>query len=220
MAIAERRALLVEDHAMTRGLLSDVLRHGGFQVMSAANSAEAISVFDEFDPDVLVADVHLGRRPSGSELAIILATKAPHIAVVLISNYPASHLERQVKAIPAHTVVANKDQVTGGDDLLRVVEAALRNREPVLETDHLSDTGQTEAIGKLTDSQMEVWRFIAAGYSNAQIAQMRGTTTAATERIVTRVFGRLGVDSDSRFNARVAAARSYITLFGPPSLEE
>lgn len=211
-----RRAMIVEDHAMTRGLVSDTLTHNGFEVAAVASAKEAVAQFDEWDPDVLLADVHLGAPPSGSELALILATRAPHLAVVLMSNYPASHLAREAKAIPAHTVLASKAQVTDQKTLVALVEAALRNRQPDLPDAPVVPSSSAEEASQLTTPQMEVWRLIAAGLSNAAIAQKRGTTVAATERIVTRLFARLGVDGSAALNARVAAAREYIALYGPP----
>lgn len=210
-----RRAMVVEDHAMTRGLVADTLTQNGFEVTAVAGAEDAVAQFDECDPDVLLADVHLGPPPSGSELALILATRAPHLAVVLMSNYPASHLVREAKAIPAHTVVASKQQVTDQKALMAVVEAALRNRQPEL-ADAVATSALAEEASQLTTPQMEVWRLIAAGLSNAAIASQRGTTVAATERIVTRLFSRLGVDGSASLNARVAAAREYIALYGPP----
>ncbi|MEX2441607.1 MAG: response regulator [Pontimonas sp.] len=210
-----RRAMVVEDHAMTRGLVADTLRQNGFEVVAVAGADDAVAHFDECDPDVLVADVHLGSPPSGSELAFILATRAPHLAVVLMSNYPASHLVREAKAIPAHTVVASKHQVTDQNALMTLVESALRNRALDL-PDAVSNSSVAGEASQLTTPQMEVWRLIAAGLSNAAIAERRRTTVAATERIVTRLFARLGVDASAKFNARVVAARDYISRFGPP----
>ncbi len=213
-----RSALVVDDHALTRGLLSHALENHGFAVTVAASAAEAVESFEACDPDVLIADVHLGTPPSGSELALILATKAPHLAVVLMSNYPAAHLRRQASKIPAHTVVARKDQLSDTDAVIEVVEAALRNRTPDLAQ---SPREPDSSLGDdLTTPQMEVWRLIASGFSNAEIATIRETTVAATERIVTRLFSRLGVDSNARLNARVAAAKAYISRYGPPDQED
>lgn len=213
-----RNALVVDDHALTRGLLSHALEHNGFVVTAAASAAEAVDRFEACDPDVLIADVHLGTPPSGSELALVLATKAPHLAVVLMSNYPAAHLRREASKIPAHTVVAHKSQLSDTATVMEVVEAALRNRTPDLPP---SDVESSLSPGDdLTTPQMEVWRLIASGFSNAEIAALRDTTVAATERIVTRLFSRLGVDSNSRLNARVAAAKAYISRYGPPDQED
>lgn len=213
-----RSALVVDDHALTRGLLSHALEHHGFVVTAVASAAEAVDRFEASDPDVLIADVHLGTPPSGSELALVLATKAPHLAVVLISNYPAAHLRREASKIPAHTVIAHKGQLSDTDAVIEVVEAALRNRTPSLTPSEVES--QPSPGDDLTTPQMEVWRLIASGFSNAEIARMRDTTVAATERIVTRLFGRLGVDSNSRLNARVAAAKAYISRYGPPDQED
>lgn len=214
----ERNALVVDDHALTRGLLSHALEHNGFAVTAVASAAEAVDCFEACDPDVLIADVHLGTPPSGSELALVLATKAPHLAVVLMSNYPAAHLRREASKIPAHTVVAHKGQLSDTAAVMEVVEAALRNRTPDFASSEVE--AQPSPGDDLTTPQMEVWRLISAGFSNAEIAALRDTTVAATERIVTRLFSRLGVDGNSRLNARVAAAKAYISRYGPPDQED
>lgn len=213
-----RSALVVDDHALTRGLLCHALEQHGFVVTAVASAAEAIDRFDACDPDVLIADVHLGTPPSGTELALVLATKAPHLAVVLMSNYPAAHLRREASKIPAHTVVAQKDQLSDTGAVIEVIEAALRNRTPDLAAS-LAQSRPSPG-DDLTTPQMEVWRLIASGFSNAEIAKIRETTVAATERIVTRLFSRLGVDGNSRLNARVAAAKAYISRYGPPDQED
>lgn len=203
---------------MTRGLVSDALVGAGFRVHAMATAKEAVSSFDRIDPDVLIADVYLGLPPSGSELALILGTKAPHLAVVLMSNYPAAHLHRQGLGIPAHTVVVSKEQLIDTSTVIEVVETALRNKSL-----HESGAYSGNDVGhqgvSLTPSQFEVWRMIASGLSNHQIAYLRGTTVAATERLVTRLFSRLKLDGNPKMNPRVSAARSYIGLYGPPDPE-
>lgn len=203
---------------MTRGLVSDALKTAGFEVHAVPTAKEAVQNFDRIDPDVLIADVHLGAPPSGSELALVLATKAPHLAVVLMSNYPSAHVKNKAHGLPAHTVVASKQQLVDASILIEVVESALRNKSPTA-LDSEANGVASDLVASLTPGQIDVWRMLASGLSNQQIAHLRGTTIAATERLVTRLFSRLQLDGNPKINSRVSAARTYIALYGPPDPE-
>lgn len=51
---------------------------------------------------------------------------------------------------------------------------------------------------------------IAAGRSNAAIAQQRGLTQRAVEKHVSEVFGRLGIANDETISRRVRATLLYL----------
>jgi DNA-binding NarL/FixJ family response regulator len=57
---------------------------------------------------------------------------------------------------------------------------------------------------------------VAMGLSNHEIAAQRGTTVRAVEHLVKRAFTAAGVDADAPGNARVVAARQFITVAGMP----
>jgi two-component system response regulator (stage 0 sporulation protein F) len=49
--------LVVEDDAVIRGLLSEVLRDDGYEVSEAANGAEALAYLTGHTPDLIVLDL-------------------------------------------------------------------------------------------------------------------------------------------------------------------
>lgn len=201
-----------------RTLLAAALTNAGFDVESCASANEAIKMFAECDPDVLIADIDLGDRPNGVELATILRAQAPYLGVVFVTNYSSTKaFERTITPPPGYALL-QKDLLRSTDQLIVVVESALNdaiNSKVIIQNDPDEDP-----FLKLTSSQLEIVRLLAAGLTNAQIAELRGSTMRAVERIVTRTFETLGVNDDPKRNPRVVVTNLYTKTFGYPVLEE
>ena len=212
-----RSVLLVEDTTAVRTLLWSALTSHGFEVTACATSNEAIKAFNRVDPDVLIADIDLGDRPNGVELATILRAQAPYLGVVFITNYPNTKAFERTISPPPRYAFLQKDLLQSTDQLIEVVESAL------------SDSGAPKVIvsddsshpfNKLTPTQLEIVRLIAAGLTNSEIAERRGGSLRAVERLITRTFEVLGVSDDPQHNPRVVVTNLYTRTFGYPVLEE
>jgi DNA-binding NarL/FixJ family response regulator len=215
-AVWVRTALVVEDHALMRALVSDALTHAGFEVHARGSAAEAIADFDGIDPDVLITDVDLGERPNGLELATILHARAPHTAVVFLTNYPRAAASPAAAGIPGASFV-NKSAIGSVDDLVTVVEATLAERPVIIAVEN----SDAEAlIGSLSRTQLDTLRRIALGWSNMEIARQRGTSVRALERTVARTYDALGLANDTTVTPRVAASNLYVRVFGMPTDED
>ena len=59
MPALDRRALVVEDDADIRALLSDLLRQSGFEVTSVGDGASAVAAVKDNDPDLVTLDLNL-----------------------------------------------------------------------------------------------------------------------------------------------------------------
>ncbi|WP_231918980.1 MULTISPECIES: response regulator transcription factor [unclassified Leifsonia] len=208
-----RRALVVEDHALMRSLVSDAFRARGFEVASAQSAPEALALADAFDPDLLVTDIDLRRRPNGVELATILRSRAPHVAILFLSNLSREAASAQAQSTVAGASFVNKAAVESVDELVDAAEAVLADR-PV-SRDLAASDAQARLL-RLTAAQLETTRLLAAGLSNAEIARRRGVSVRAVEKSVERVFSALGLGGE-RTTPRVAAATLYTTTFGDPA---
>jgi PAS domain S-box-containing protein len=51
------RVLIVEDHLETRDILSAILERGGFSYRVAGRASQALSVLDDWQPDVIISDI-------------------------------------------------------------------------------------------------------------------------------------------------------------------
>lgn len=202
--------LVVEDQAALRILLCDLLQRHGFETAAAADAATATRLFTEFDPDALLTDIDLGARPSGAELATMLAELAPHLAIVFLSSYPRAAAGAAAMGI-ARAVFVSKQQLDSPDALLDALEHAL-STQPAPEA---SAAPPHDGLGTLTRHQLEVLGMIARGWSNDRIATETGSTVRAVERAISRVFDRLDLTGDPATTPRVAAAAMYLAAFGP-----
>lgn len=202
--------LLVEDESMIRLLVADALVRAGFDVHTCADGLSAAREFDAVDPDLLVTDIDLASRPNGVELAEILLDRAPHLAVMFLTNYPSFTVAPGAPSLPEGAVVLRKSTVDSVDEIAAAAERALAE----LGTPPTDDP-VAAAISRLTPTQLEVLRMVAQGLSNAEIAARRGLTLSAAEKLVGRMLTVVGLVRNPSLNARVAAANLYTAAFGP-----
>jgi len=207
-----RRVLVVEDQSALRMLVCTVLRHHGWEVQDAADAAEAMRAFAEFDPDVLLTDIDLGSRPSGAELAVMIANLAPHIGIVFLSSYPRAAAGARAMGLD-RAIFVSKHDLGSPDQLVEGLEAALSSHpSPAAPA---SAGARADELAALTRHQLDVLAMIARGWSNDQIAAASGASTRAVERSISRIFDRLGVTGDASVSPRVAVATKYRAAFGP-----
>lgn len=212
--VDRRRVVLVEDEAMSRTLLADVLEGAGFEVHACASAKEAMHAFRRFDPDALVTDIDLGQGSSGLDLVVALAKTAPYLAIVILSNYSITPDYRhdalgRAAYLRKHDLVDTTvllDALEGvlGDQHVRAVDAGLQGRR----------------LHVLTGAQVQVLRAMAEGLSNEEIARRRGTSVKSVEHMISRILAALGLSADAAINTRVAAVRLYIEEAGMPASRE
>lgn len=206
----ERFVLVVEDEKLTRSLIVEMLESAGFQVRGCASAAEALRECRYFDPDAVVTDIDLGAGPSGLDLVETLARTAPHVSVLVLSNYPILrqhpvHKERKLAYL-------DKRHVDGSRELVAALEAVLRDDKAMVQASGEADA----ALARLSAPQLETLRLMAEGYSNAEIAARRGISKRANESLIRRMIATLGIVPDERMNPRVQAVRLYFRSTGLP----
>ncbi|WP_442544885.1 response regulator [Arthrobacter sp. KN11-1C] len=206
-----RRVLVVEDQPFMRGLVADALRGAEFDVHDCASASEAISMFTDVDPDVLVTDIDLGTRPNGVELAHVARSLSPGCAIVFLTNYPS---EAPFSELPAGSTFVNKSSLDSVDGLISAVNSTLVELPVTVTPPAASDAAK---IGTLTRVQLDILRLIAEGWSNAEIAKQRGSSMRSVEKAVSRTFEALGLTRNPGVNPRVAAATLYARTFGLPA---
>ncbi|WP_082889141.1 response regulator [Leifsonia xyli] len=209
-----RRVLVVEDHALMRSLVVDAFAQRGFDAAGAADAAAALELAQTTDPDLLVTDIDLGRRPNGVELATILQQRAPHVAVMFLSNLSRDAAAAQARSTVMHASFVNKGAVESVEELVDAAEAVLADRPVARE--HVGTDARSRLLA-LTAAQLETTRLLAAGLTNAEIARRRNVTVRAVEKSVERVFAALGLAGGERTTPRVAAATLYAATFGDPA---
>ena len=117
---ARRRVLVVDDSVMTRTLERSILEAGGYDVLVAADGAQALELLQLEAVDLVVSDVEMPRL-SGFELtaAVRQDERLRHLPVVLVTSLESpEHLERGAAVgADAYIVKGRFDQ----GDLLQTV---------------------------------------------------------------------------------------------------
>lgn len=78
------KVLLVEDDSTLSYIVEDALIREGFEVATAQNGEVGLKKFDEFKPDVVVADVMMPKM-DGFEMLKLIRLKSPHTPVLFLS---------------------------------------------------------------------------------------------------------------------------------------
>ncbi len=212
-ATARRSVLIVEDQTFVSTLLAEHLDHRGFRTFTADCAEGAVATIEDHDPDVLLTDIDLGRRPNGVELATISRELSPGIAVVFLSNYPSIRaLDCPVAPPPGYAFVS-KHRVSSPDLVVEAIESVLDDgRRPVIS----NAARDSDPVSRLTGTQRSIVRMIAQGYTNHEIAERRGCSVRAVERLVTRAFQSMSLGDHPGHHPRMMATRCYVRAYGLP----
>jgi two-component system, cell cycle sensor histidine kinase and response regulator CckA len=91
--IARRKKLVAEDESRVLGLVTRILREGGYDIIPARNGHEAWAIFHRGDRriDLVLADVVMARM-TGTELAAHVVDRAPDLPIVLMSGFTPEDL--------------------------------------------------------------------------------------------------------------------------------
>ena len=201
-----RRVLLVDDDDFTRMTLRAVLASLDYDVIGdSATVVGAMDIARAQRPELAVIDLDLGEGPTGIDLAHGLRALVPGIGLVMLSSYADPRLiGRRTRPLPDGTQYLSKQGVGDASRLDDALAKAL---------DHEEGSSSSDGMA-LTDSQIEMMRLIAAGYSNAEIAKRMWITEDGVNRAVTRLVKQLGLQVSKEHNTRVLISRVYAELAG------
>lgn len=205
-----RSVLIVEDDGLLRELLAVALEQHGFTVETAASASDARRIFSRGDHDAVVMDVNLGPGPNGFDVAEAILEKAPHTAMVFLTNLPDPRFaEHDALGLPRGVAYLRKSSLSDVHTLVAALDAALRGSNIDA---YRHDRDPNRPLGQLTKKQIKVLQLAAAGKTNAQIADERGVSVKAVEDTIARAGRGLGVHDTSEGNIRVAIVRRYLNV--------
>ncbi len=203
------RVILVEDQALFRSLLGDLIRHeDGFALVAAtASVAEARALAAVRPVDVMLLDIEL---PDGNGFALGRSLRAtrPDLGIVLLSGHDVMDLLLSLPASDrAGWSYLSKTTSTSRRMLLRALQASARGAS-VLDPELIArlTPRRGSALAALTPRQLDALRRVAEGLSNAAIAREMGISTHSVDNLLNAVYTTLGVRDDGDLNSRVAAA--------------
>lgn len=204
----------MEDDDFTRLMIATSLRAQGLDVAAvSSNASEALKKSKEHMPDLAVLDLHLGKGPTGIDLAVELRRAVPKIGIVILTSFEDPRLlNPNLPQLPFGSVYLNKKQVSEIEVLKDAISTALDFRG--WRGPNSSKASQDSSIGKLTRVQVETLRLMAQGLSNSEIAKRRFVTEKSVETSIARLAKSMGLEADPSRNQRVHMAMVYFRALG------
>jgi DNA-binding NarL/FixJ family response regulator len=220
--MSDRRVLVVEDDAPLRSALVATLTADDLTVAEAATGEEAVALAATTQPDVVVMDLNMAILDGIEATRRIVAEggeDAPKILMLTtfdLNEYVYEALRAGasgflLKDVPPEQLAAGIRIVAQGEALLapsitrRLIEefASARPAEPPAPPPGFDD---------LTARELEVFRCIARGLSNAEIAAELVVSETTVKTHVARLLMKLGLRD--RVQAVVLAYESGIAVPG------
>ena len=193
------RVVIADDQPMMRAGFKAVLEAtGAVEVVGeAANGEEAVAAAAAHSPDVVLMDIEMpgmdgieATRRLPRQRVLILTTFGLDEYIVDALRAGASGF--LLKDAPTQDVVDAVRSVAAGDAVL----------SPAVTRQLLDQVGRRlpapvsrspEALAELTDREREVLRMLAAGLSNAELAEALFLSEATVKTHVSNLLGKLGL---------------------------
>lgn len=169
--------LIDDDELITMSLEMIINAEEGFSVIGKGNSGEeAIKLFDQYSPDLLLMDIRM-ENINGLEAAEQILAKHPDAVILFLTTFSDDEyivkalklgvrgylLKQDYKSLPVALHAAIDGQsVFGG---------AIVDKLPALMSSTTSSTSFDYKRNDISEKEYEVIQLVAEGYSNKEIAQ-------------------------------------------------
>lgn len=204
----EVRIFLVDDHAMVRDGLRQVLRNqaGMMVVGEAGNGRLALDQIRALVPQVVIMDLHMAEGGGIAASRLILA-EFPKIKIIVLSSDSKLALVTEALQAGASAYVLKEN---ASDELVRAIRAVMDHRMylcPELASAVLgnymgtiSDKAIPSSKPLLTDRERQLLILVAAGKRNKEIAEILGVTLKSAETFRSRLMKKLNCASSNELS--------------------
>jgi len=117
--------VVVDDDREMASVLCDLLGEAGYRALSANSAAEALTLVNQNDPDLLISDLRMSGM-TGHELQLELKRTSPNLPVIIITAFGSIPTAVESMKLGAFDYITKP---FANDELLLVVSRALENRQ-------------------------------------------------------------------------------------------
>ena len=214
-----RRVVLADDTFIVREGVKLVLERAGYEVVAVAeNLDELLEAVQDHEPEAVVTDIRMPPTltDEGIRAARQIRAERPNVGVVVLSQYVEPHyalslLENGSDGLAyllkervgdAGALADAIELVVDGGSVIdpKVIDALVQGRI----------TRQQSKVDRLTDRETEVMAELAAGKSNAAIADTLFLSERGVEKHINSIFTKLDLLPEKETNRRVRAVLLYL----------
>jgi NarL family two-component system response regulator LiaR len=212
------RVAIVDDHGIVRQGLRALLSKSDMEVIGEAECGpQAVQLAQKYQPDVMLLDIRM-KGGDGLQCLPQIQSVSPQTKVIMLTTYAnPGYLARSIhdgavgylsKDIDPNQVVRAVRAVAMGEELIdrnllkMALSASIDNSPPQPEPGELP-------VEELSDREIDVLRLVAAGLSNAAIADTLNVSLSTVKTHVRHILEKLHVSD--RTQAALWAVRNNIT---------
>jgi two-component system NarL family response regulator len=202
------RILVADDHHIVRsGLVASLGLEDDLEVVGEAESgAQAIALFPQCQPDVVLMDLRMAGG-SGIETTATLRAQAPEARVIIYTTFDGDEDVYRAVQAGARGYLLKSAPRTDLLTAIRTVAAGERYLPPEL----AQRLAARVAGPDISARELEVLRLISAGRSNKEIGATLHIAEDTVKRHVSNILMKLGV-SDRAQAATEAIRRGFLHL--------
>lgn len=212
------RVAIVDDHGIVRQGLRALLTKSDIQVVAEADCGpKAVELAEQYQPDVMLLDIRM-KGGDGLQCLPQIQSVSPQTKVIMLTTYAnPGYLARSIHdgavgylskdVDPNHVVhavraVAMGEELIDRDLLKMALSSSVDTSVPEPEPSELP-------IEELSERELDVLRLVAAGLSNAAIAETLTVSVSTVKTHIRHILEKLHVSD--RTQAALWAVRNNIT---------
>ncbi|HZD00189.1 MAG TPA: response regulator transcription factor [Actinomycetes bacterium] len=211
-----------DDYLVRQGIERIIAIHEDLEVVASCGHYDALrQAVAEHRPDVVLTDIRMppGMSDEGIRVASHLATAAPEVGVVVLSQYDEpEYVLALLDAGSDRRSYLLKEKISDVDQLaaaIRTVADGGSVIDPkVVERLVAARARGDSPLAWLTGRESEVLAAMARGMSNAAIAAELHIGTRAVEKHINSIFAKLGLVEDDKRHRRVQAVLTFLSEVG------
>ena len=208
MAVAKATVLLVDDHALLRTGVANIINQEPdlYVVAEAGDGVEAVEAFERHHPDVTLLDLRMPRM-EGVEVVRQIRERDPRARVIILTTYDTDdEISRALKAGAKAYVL--KD--ISAEDLVGCIRDVLAGKTYIAPA-AAAKLAEGVTRVQLTPREMAALKLMADGKANKEIASALDISERTVKTHLGHLFEKLGVTSRTEA-VKVATRRGLVRL--------
>jgi DNA-binding NarL/FixJ family response regulator len=205
---AKARVLLVDDHALLRTGVANIINHEPdlHVVAEAENGRDALAAYEAHRPDVTLLDLRMPVM-EGVEVVRQLRERDPQARVIILTTYDTDDEISQALKAGAKAYVL-KD--IAAEDLVSCIRSVLAGKTYIAPA-AAAKLAEGVTRVQLTPREMATLRLLADGKANKEIANALDISERTVKSHLAHLFEKLGVTSRTEA-IKIATRRGLVRL--------
>ena len=200
------RVLITDDHPVMRhGLRAAVSVERDMEMVGeASNGQEAIAMFRELRPDVVLMDLQMPGM-DGLEAIRVIREQFPAANIIVLTSYPGDARVMRALMLGATSYLLKSSTL---DEIIGAIRVSLAGRH-VMAPEVSHDLARHAGAEQLTEREISVLQLVAQGLSNKAIANTLFVSEETIKSRVRNILGKLGA-RDRTHAVMLAVQRGFL----------